>query len=481
MNAPTGQPSLHDAIVAFLRERPAGVPAVEIAERFLKLKNPDRRISAAAIAGVLGADRRCFSDANGNWHAGAAAPPSTKTLGELPWMAVFCLTDPGARRVLYCALWEITPSFACLGSGWCADPHALQIDEYDTLRSAADAAFSDESAGVLLAAAAAAGEKHLPVFLSAAARGCFIAACAARGDTLTDDTVIAGGLLAAAGLPVPRPVTPATLEKTVFGAEQPGESARKQGERFAAALHELLRLCARNGIESRAQLDRFAGEDKSPLFAGKEFTYETLLALPARPGVYGFKDRAGGHLYVGKANNLKRRLLSHFCETHEPPHKIERLRTQSHALVTHVCGSELECLIYEYRLIKKYSPPLNKKTETAERNGVDRPLGDCIVLLPHAEENKTMSVWLRENQRILLKSFPTSFEADPTLPGELKTFFFTPRLPAVPCDLPEVEIATRWIRRHADALVIVPVDRRSCAEETLDAIRIARRLPDPAA
>jgi len=487
MNDPARQPSLHDAIVAFLRERPAGVPAAGIAERFLKLKNPNRNISAAAIAGVLGADRRCFSDANGNWHAGAPASPSMETLFELPWMAVYCLTDPGARRILYCALWEITPSLTCRGSGWCADPRALPIDEYDTLWSAADTTFSRESADALLTAAAAAGEKHIPVFLSAAARGLLGAACAACGDTLTDDTVIARELLTAAGLGVPRPVTLASLEETVIGAEQSGWSARKQGERFAAALLELLRLCTRNGIESRAQLDRCAREDKAPLFAGKEFTYETLLALPARPGVYGFKDRAGGHLYVGKANNLKRRLLSYFCETHESPQKTERLRAQSYGLVTHACGSELECLISEYRLIKKYSPPLNNKIKIAERNGIYRPVSDCIVLLPHAAENKGMSVWFRENQQILLKSFSTPFEADRTLLGELKTFFFTPRLPSAPSDFPEVEIAARWIRRHADALVIVPVSRLSCAEETLDAMRTSwrdmyqRSLPDSAA
>ena len=479
MNAPTGQPSLHDAIVAFLRGRPAGVPAAEIAERFLKLKNPDRKISAAAIAGVLGMDRRCFSDANGSWHAGAPAPPSAETFFELPWMAVYCLTDPGVRRILYCALWEITPFLTCLGSGWCADPRAFPVDEFDTLQSAADSPFSKESAGALLAAAAAAGEKHIPVFMSADARGLLGAACAARGDTLTDDTVIARELLAAAGGAVPRSITLALLEETVIGAEQPGCSARKQGERFAAALLELLRLCTRNGIESRAQLDRCGREDKAPLFAGKEFTYETLLALPAQPGVYGFKDRAGGHLYVGKANNLKRRLLSYFGETHESPQKIERLRAQAYSLVTHACGSELECLIDEYRLIKKYSPPLNKKIEIAERDGVYRPVSDCIVLLPHAGENKGMSVWFRENQKILLKSFSTSFEADRTLLGELKAFFFTPRLPAAPSDFPEVEIAARWIRRHNDALVIVPVSRLSCAEETMDAMRIAWRDMPP--
>jgi hypothetical protein len=475
MNAPYRQPSLQDAVIAFLRERPEGVMSAEIAERFLRLKNPDRKTAAVTIAALLDADRRCFADAGGLWHAGAPSAPEAEKLSALPWTAVYCLTDPGARRILYCAQWKILPAPSCINSGWLVDPRSLPYDENETLLCAADGDYSRESAGALLTAAAAAAEKRIPVFISHAARGLFRSACAAHGEELTDDTETAAGLLKASGLPCVRPLTLAALESAVLGAEQSGASARKQGERFAVALLELIRAISRNGIESRAQLDTCAGNDRASLFAGREFTYETLLALPERPGVYGFKDRTGAHLYVGKANNLKRRLLSYFAETHESPQKIELLRAQAHHLVTHTCGSELECLIYEYRLIKQYSPPLNRQTEIFERKGHFRPVSDCIVLLPHAEENKGMSVWFRENQKILLKSFSTRFEADSTLLGELKSFFFTPRLPAAGSDFPEQEIAVRWIKRHSDALAIVPVSRLSCAEETIDAMRIAWR------
>jgi hypothetical protein len=479
MSAPASQPSLHDAVVEFLRGRPEGVPAAEIAGRFLKLKNPDQKAAAAAIAGLLGQDRRCFSDVNGCWHAGAPAVPDDVNLLKLPWIAAYGLTDPGARRLLYCALWELTPSPSCTVSGWLADPHSLPFDEYDMLLSAADEVYSREASDALLDAIVSAGGKRIPIFISASVRGLIEDACAGRRETLTDDTALAGQLLAAAGLAVPRPLTLASLEKTALGAEQPGTSARKQGKRFADALHELLRTLAGNGIESRGQLDICAGRDKAPLFEGKEFTYETLLALPARPGVYGFRDRAGKWLYVGKANNLRRRLLGYFADAFESPQKIERLRSQAHVLVTHACGSELECLVYEYRLIKTHAPSLNRKTEVFERNGAFRPISDCIVLLPHAEKGKGMSLWFRENQKILLKSFSAAFPADvraaQELLGELKSFFFTPRLPAASADFPEQEISVRWIKRHADSLAIVPVSRLSGAEEIFDSMRIAWR------
>jgi hypothetical protein len=476
---PGRKPSLHDGIVAFLRERPGGVSPGEVAERFLKLRAPDPKTAAAAIAGMLGADRRCFTDADGRWHASAGSAQPAEALGALPWIAVYCLTDPGARRLLYLALWEITPSLSCLGSGWLVDPRSLPYDECEVLQSAADGPFSRGAAAALLAAVARAGERRLPVFMSSHVRGLVAAACLTYGESLTDDTVLAGQLLKAAGAAVPRPLTLEAFEQAVLGAEQGGASARKRGERFAASLAELLQTLAGKGIESREQLDRCLRDDTAPLFAGKEFTYDTLLALPARPGVYGFRDAAGAYLYIGKTNNLRRRLLSYFSDTDESPVKIERLRAQSRSFVAHPCGSELECLIYEYRLIRKYMPPLNRQTQIFERKGTFRPIDDCIVLLPHAAPGKGMSVWFRHNQKILLKPFSGAFDTDDAFVAELKTFFFSRSLPPAVSDFPEQEIAVRWIKRHADTAAIVPVSRHACADEIYDAMRIAWRDLQP--
>ncbi|MGA2506989.1 MAG: nucleotide excision repair endonuclease [Chitinispirillaceae bacterium] len=478
------RPTLHDAIVAFLRERSDGVSPEEVAERFLKLKAPDRTTAAAAITGILAPDRRCFTDNHGRWHASQAAlaAPEVKALSELPFVAVFGLTDPGARRLMYLAQWETIPSLSCCGSAWLVDPRLFPHDEREILQSSVDPSFTPETADGLVYDIARAGGKRIPVFLSSHSRSLLASTCASRGEAFPDDTLLASELLKAAGTAVPRPLTLAAFEKAVLGAELPGASARKQGERFAAALGELFRILNNRGIESREQLDIRIREDKAPLFAGKEFTYDTLLALPPRPGVYAFKDGAGAHLYIGKANNLKRRLLSYFCDTDESPLKLGRLLKESRSLVVHECGSELESLIYEHRLIRKYAPPLNSKTDIHERKGTFRPIGDCIVLLPHAVPGSVMSLWFREKQKILLKSFPDAFAAESPLVAELRSFFFDPDLPAVVSDFPEQEIAVRWIKQHADSLASVPVSRMASAEEIYDALRIAwhdlRRRPE---
>lgn len=475
-----GRETLHDAVVAFLRKRPGGVSSREVAEQFFRLKNPDQKTAGAAIRAVLADDRRCFSDANGWWHASSAPPPDpAESLSRLPWMAVYALADPRSQRLLYCALWETIPSRSCLASGWLADPHSLPVDEYDMLYSSTDPAYSRETAHALIDTVVSVGEKHIPIFLSSQTCDLVASACAARGKVLPDDTMLASELLRAADIAVPRPLTLSACEAPVLGAEQAGASARKQGERFAAVCAELLQLLGRKGIESRTELDLRVRVDKEPFFAGKEFSYNTLCALPAQAGVYGFKNSAGAYLYIGKAANLKRRLLSYFCDTGESPGKLDRLRAESRTLVTCPCGSELECLLYEHRLIVKYKPMLNRNIDILERKGTFRPIGDCILLLPHTVPGKGMSVWFRENQKILLKPFASSFEPESPLIAELNSFFFSPMLPAHCADFPEQEIAVRWIKQHADSLTMVPVSRLACAGEIYDAMRIAWRELHP--
>jgi len=86
---------------------------------------------------------------------------------------------------------------------------------------------------------------------------------------------------------------------------------------------------------------------------------EKLQRLPDKPGVYLMHDAAGDVIYVGKAASLKNRVRSYFRGQ-----KTQPLRTQS--LVKHirdfeyiVTDTEVEALILEYNLIKKYDPRYN--------------------------------------------------------------------------------------------------------------------------
>lgn len=80
--------------------------------------------------------------------------------------------------------------------------------------------------------------------------------------------------------------------------------------------------------------------------------------LPKKPGVYIFKNKSGDVLYVGKAINLYNRVSSYFHTTNQDE-KTYILSTKIAGVKTVVVESELEALILEANLIKKYLPPFN--------------------------------------------------------------------------------------------------------------------------
>ena len=84
-----------------------------------------------------------------------------------------------------------------------------------------------------------------------------------------------------------------------------------------------------------------------------------LRALPAKPGVYLFKDKEGKVIYVGKAANLKSRVRSYFGTPSNLSSKTQRLVSNIQDLELVVTGSEQEALILECDMIKKHTPRYN--------------------------------------------------------------------------------------------------------------------------
>ncbi|MGM0844024.1 MAG: excinuclease ABC subunit UvrC [Bacillota bacterium] len=82
-----------------------------------------------------------------------------------------------------------------------------------------------------------------------------------------------------------------------------------------------------------------------------------LALLPDQPGCYLMKDRQGTIIYVGKAKVLKNRVRSYFTGSHDG--KTQRLVGEIEDFEYIITSSNLEALILELNLIKKYDPKYN--------------------------------------------------------------------------------------------------------------------------
>lgn len=94
----------------------------------------------------------------------------------------------------------------------------------------------------------------------------------------------------------------------------------------------------------------------------KEKISESLLkivnSLPDSPGVYQYFDKHGKIIYIGKAKNLKKRVSSYFYKKHEYG-KLLYLVTSITDIKYIVVSTELDALLLENNLIKKYQPRYN--------------------------------------------------------------------------------------------------------------------------
>jgi excinuclease ABC subunit C len=86
---------------------------------------------------------------------------------------------------------------------------------------------------------------------------------------------------------------------------------------------------------------------------------EIIKTLPPTPGVYQYYDSSGKIIYVGKAINLKSRVASYFAASANHNGKTQILIKQIADIKTIKVATEMDALLLENSLIKKYQPKYN--------------------------------------------------------------------------------------------------------------------------
>ena len=90
-----------------------------------------------------------------------------------------------------------------------------------------------------------------------------------------------------------------------------------------------------------------------------ELVRERLKSVPNRPGCYLMRDRRGVIIYVGKAKNLRRRVLGYFRPGARHAPKVRSMVETVWDFDVMTVKNDAEALLTEASLIKKYKPQFN--------------------------------------------------------------------------------------------------------------------------
>lgn len=162
---------------------------------------------------------------------------------------------------------------------------------------------------------------------------------------------------------------------------------RARGDAHATMLlfHKLLRA---QGAEKIFKSFLNARSQEATLPPG--LPKEEFEKLPLSPGIYYFKDAKGSIIYVGKAVNIKKRVLSHF---YDKSNKELALCKETHFLDFQQTGNELVALLHESGEIKKHFPKYNRAQKRIvqqyaifsyeDRNGIIHLAHNKLKLAPN--------------------------------------------------------------------------------------------------
>src|SRR3989344_5264141 len=87
--------------------------------------------------------------------------------------------------------------------------------------------------------------------------------------------------------------------------------------------------------------------------------------IPSQPGIYLFKDGRKKNLYIGKAINMKNRVKS-YLKTDDI--RIKKMVESAQTLKSITTQSDIEALILESQMIKKFQPPFNIEMRDDKQN-----------------------------------------------------------------------------------------------------------------
>jgi DNA polymerase-3 subunit epsilon len=176
-------------------------------------------------------------------------------------------------------------------------------------------------------------------------------------------------------------------------------------------------------------IERFLKRNAKEQYLPPHLDKHVVEALPSKPGVYYFHDEKGRIIYIGKAKNIKSRVLSHFSYA-DHDGKENALRNTLHDITYTLTGNELIALLLESEEIKRKSPQFNYAQKLWTRNF-------CIFTFMDQSGYIHLAVERYNRKKNMLRIFPNYLSARQHLIEVMTDYALCPKL----CHLQEVKKA----------------------------------------
>jgi len=429
--------NLLDEIFNHLCTHPTGVSSEDIARRFFKFSSPDPVLAATTVGSILKRDQRFYLTDNTTWHAKTRInqpPPNTHLV------AIVLLQRQ--KTVYHLSSWSADPDPQPVENIWI---RPLPDDQMLQLRSLQDEEIEPEKTHAALLRLQKHFEKHTPLFLNQQQAGIFLQLFS-QWALFAPDHYLSIDDISDSTEPIYKQIPELQhILRPEHSEDVPLVYCRNNARVFSEWVQQQKR-------EKRLRQDVYREKAENG-FNHFEFKPSDF---PTSPGVYAFHCH-GQILYIGKAKNLRRRLTSYIRRSAEQSAKVVTLKKHATSCTVVQCGSELEALITELKLIQKHSPQLNTVQQVGSSTESNmKPLQDGIMLLPHVETQMAMAVLLRVDTRVVLKSLPTDFSFSKEFIESTQQLFYGPPPPARSDDFELTQIVQRYLRSNRLDIVFIP-------------------------
>ncbi|MEK7728632.1 MAG: nucleotide excision repair endonuclease [candidate division KSB1 bacterium] len=374
---------MQDQIHNFIERCGGHASSMAIAANVLRLRNATPATAERVVGALLNTESRFAKDGVGNWYL-----VQTNGAHVKPARAQVCLvfTPMRARELQHARRivlgWKILPD---------APLHLLEV----VLHSAAPA--HEEGSGLPQCSATEFLQRHLPELQACALLAWNLAAVLATlrkvttsaADAWLPPTRISLQNLSRNLLRLSRPPKLPCVHEQLLEHPPRSESWEDQMRAQAEIWAALQEHCSARGLQSWEQIAHYAQRPQRASFSQFDFDEKEIDNLPESPGVYVMKDRAERIVYVGKATNLRERVRSYFTNAFTDEAKLQQVRAQVARLHYELYDTELEALLREQALIKRFRPALNRQIEVHETTTPAAEKRHGIFLVPLRTQSRT--------------------------------------------------------------------------------------------